>query len=183
MKYIFSMVLILALGFSSRAQYEKVSFQASGLTCSMCSKAIFKAVKTLPFAESVQTDLNNNEFTILFRKDSNPDFDLIKTKVEQAGFSIAKFWIWLRIPNLQLKSEEHLALYGKNFHLMNIKPQSVQGDLRLQIIDKGYVPDKEFKKYGTLTTMPCYQSGRMDSCCKSATGELAGSNRIYHVTI
>jgi len=177
------MLLILVSFINSRAQYKKASFQASGLTCSMCSKAIFKALKTLPFAETVQTDLNINEFTVLFRKNSNPDFDLIKTKVEEAGFSIAKFWVWVKVPNLELKPEEHISLFGKNLHLMNIRPQEVEGDMRLQVIDKGYVLKKEFKKYSTFTNMPCYQSGKMSSCCKSIMGPMAASNRIYHVTI
>lgn len=183
MKKFFSICLLLLAFFTGNAQYEKAELQASGLTCSMCSNAIYKALKTLPFVETVNTDLNKNLFTMVFKKNSNPDFDLIKSKVDGAGFSVAKFWVWINTPEMQVTAEEHLSLYGINLHFMNIKSQSVNGEFRLQIIDKGYLPDKDFRKFSAYTSMPCYKSGYAGSCCKSAHGQLASGTRMYHVTI
>jgi copper chaperone CopZ len=93
MKNIFLLMMIIFPALIANAQVEKAEFQASGLTCSMCSNAINKALKTVPFIESINTDLNKNLFEITFKKNAVVDFDIIKKKVEDAGFSIAKFWI------------------------------------------------------------------------------------------
>ncbi|HLY69997.1 MAG TPA: heavy-metal-associated domain-containing protein [Puia sp.] len=180
-------ILILAslfiIPFLVNAQLEKAEFQASGLTCSMCSNAINKALKTVPFIESVNTDLNKNIFEITFRKNTTVDIDAIKKKVEGAGFSIAKFWLTITWNDQKINNDDHVAVEGVNFHFMHVKPQTLNGVQRLQLIDKHYVSAKEFKKYALYTSMPCYQTGLMSNCCKSKDGSFAPAGRIYHVTI
>jgi len=46
MKKVF-FLLLLAYAFNAKAQLQKVNLQASGLTCAMCSKAIYKAVSAI----------------------------------------------------------------------------------------------------------------------------------------
>jgi copper chaperone CopZ len=183
MKKIFFILLIAFLRLTANAQLEKAEFQASGLTCSMCSNAINKALKTVPFIESINTDLNKNVFSITFKKNTAIDLDVIKKKVEDAGFSIAKFWIVADLHNLAINNDEHVAIDGINFHFLNVKPQTLNGEQRLQVIDKNYVQAKEYKKNSLYTSMPCYQTGVMSACCKSPAASLSSSNRIYHVTI
>jgi copper chaperone CopZ len=48
----------------SFAQISKAEIIATGLTCSMCSNAINKQLKTLPEVVTVETDLNTNTFTV-----------------------------------------------------------------------------------------------------------------------
>jgi copper chaperone CopZ len=181
-KLILILPIILSTLFAS-AQLQKAEFQASGLTCSMCSNAIDKALKTIPFIENVKTDLNKNIFEITFSKNAAIDIDAIKRKVEGAGFSIAKFWVLINWNDQKINNDEHVAIAGINFHFMNVKPQTLNGVQRLQVIDKNYVSAKEFKKCSAYTTMPCYQTGLMSNCCKSKDGSLSSSGRIYHVTI
>jgi copper chaperone CopZ len=183
MKKIFFILLVIITGSQANAQLEKAEFQASGLTCSMCSNAINKALKTVPFIETVNVDLNKNLFSIVFKKDMAVDLDMIKKKVEDAGFSIAKFWIVAGFHDLKINSEEHTSISGINFHFMNVKPHTLNGDQRLQVIDKNFVSAKEYKRNAAYTSMSCYQTGTMAACCKSQEGILASSNRIYHVTI
>jgi hypothetical protein len=66
---------------------------------------------------------------------------------------------------------------------MNVKPQTLNGDQRLQVIDKNFVSAKEYKKNSAYTSMQCYQTGMMAACCKSPDATVNSSNRIYHVTI
>ena len=174
---------IIFFALFANAQLQKAEFQASGLTCSMCSNAINKALKTVPFIESVNTDLNKNVFEITFKKNTPVDIDAIKKKVEGAGFSIAKFWITINWNDQKINNDEHVSIEGVNFHFMNVRPQTLNGVQRLQVIDKNYVSAKEFKKCSAYTTMPCYQTGLMSNCCKAKDGSLASSGRIYHVTI
>jgi copper chaperone CopZ len=180
--YLFFFILSLS-GLGANGQLQTAEFQASGLTCSMCSNAINKALKTVPFIEKVNTDLNKNLFEISFRQNAAVDLDAIRKKVEDAGFSIAKFWILVNMNNQNISNDEHLSIDGMNFHFLNVRPHNVSGVQRLQVIDRYYVSAKEFKKCSTYTTMPCYQTGLMSQCCKSKEGTLASSTRIYHVTI
>jgi len=165
-----------------QAQFNKAELQASGLTCSLCSNAINKALKTLPFVESVQTDLNKNLFTVTFKNGQKPDIDAISKKVEDAGFSVAKFWLLGDIKSLNIKPEAHAEVNGMNLHFVGVKPQVLNGQQRLQVIDKHFVLPKDFKKFSTETKMPCYQTGSMSDCCKPLQAT-ASNNRIYHVTI
>jgi copper chaperone CopZ len=176
-------VLLFSFPFLLNAQIQKVEFQASGLTCSMCSNAINKALKNLPFIESINVDLNRNLFAISFSKKATADIDAIKKKVEDAGFSIAKFWIYIAGDNQQVTNDEHVVLGGREFHFMHVSPQTLNGLQRLQVIDKNFVSAKEFKKWSALTSMPCYQTGMMGNCCRSREGVAISSGRIYHVTI
>jgi copper chaperone CopZ len=183
MKTLLFISLIISQSFFVNAQIQKAEFQASGLTCSMCSNAINKALKTVSFIETVNTDLNKNIFEIIFKKNATIDLDVIKNKVEGAGFSVAKFWIIADLHDQKISNDEHVAIAGFNFHFMNVKPQTLNGVQRLQLIDKNYVSAKDYKKFSTYTTMACYQTGTMAACCKSKDGAMAASNRIYHVTI
>ena len=184
MKKIFFLSVIIFAAFTSSAQIEKAQFQASGLTCSMCSNAINKALKTVPFIESINTDLNKNLFEITFKKNIPVDLDAIKKKVEDAGFSIAKFWIVADFNNVKINNEEHIAVGDFNFHFMNVKAQTLNGAQRLQLIDKNFVSSKEYKTNSAYTSMSCYQTGVMAACCKSQNAATTNSsNRIYHVTI
>ena len=90
MKAIFLFVA-LAFSMATSAQVTKVSLQASGLTCSMCSNSINKALKTLDFVDKIDTDIKTYTFEISFKVNSNVDFDKIKKKVENAGFTVSGF--------------------------------------------------------------------------------------------
>jgi len=176
-------ILLSAIPFLSNAQFEKAEFQASGLTCSLCSNAINKALKTVSFIESVNTDLNKNLFEISFKKNMPVDIDLIKKKVEDAGFSVAKFWVIVDLHNIKVDNETHANINGVNFHFINVKDQTLNGKQKLQVIDKNFVSNKEYKKFSAYTSLQCYQTGMMSSCCKSKQGVIPSSGRIYHVTI
>ena len=171
MKKLSFLISFIVIALISNAQFTKTELQASGLTCSMCSNAINKALKTLPFVEDVNTDLNRNLFTITYKKGLPVDFDAVQKKVENAGFSVANMWVFANLDNVKVLEGEHISLGGLNLHFMHVNNQTLQGEKKLRVIDKNFVSSKEFKKFSSYTTMPCYQ-----------TGIMAGS-RIYHVTI
>jgi hypothetical protein len=54
-------------------------------------------------------------------------------------------------------------------------------NIRFQVLDKGYVSAKTFKKNAIYTKMDCYKTGVAGTCCtKSGVKE---GNRIYHVML
>ncbi|MBL7728078.1 MAG: heavy-metal-associated domain-containing protein [Dinghuibacter sp.] len=171
-KSIFSVLFALAVFFEAGAQVKKIELQASGLTCSMCSKAINKALSPLPFVKEIKTDLNKNLF-IITPKDSvfaNPHD--IRQKVEEAGFSVARLFIEMNVSESQVQPDQQLEQNGYQLLYVGAAPRTLTGTVRLQFIDKGLVTAKEFKKFSGLTRSKWYK-----------TGEAAGANRIYHVTL
>jgi len=139
--------LFIALAFSiaTNGQVTKVSLQASGLTCSMCSNAINKALKTLDFVHEVDPDVKTYTFEISFKPNADIDFDLIKKKVENAGFSVVSFVATIAFNNVQVNNQV-ATIAGKSFVLVNIKEPSLDGVKRVRILDKGFVSPKEYKR-------------------------------------
>ena len=74
---------------TAKAQITKVSLRASGLTCSMCSNSINKALKTIDYVLTVDADLKTYSFEIKFKPGAAVDLDKIRTKVENAGFTVS----------------------------------------------------------------------------------------------
>ena len=178
-KILFIAALFIAT--ASNAQVLKATLQAAGLTCSMCSNAINKSLKSLDFVEQVKPIIKSSSFEITFKPGAAVDFDKLKEKVEDAGFFIANLSATIRFDNIAVKNDEHLALYGSTFHFMNVKDQTVNGDKVITILDKGFVTSKMYKQNAKFTTMECYKTGKAAACCTK--GGLPGGTRIYHVTI
>jgi copper chaperone CopZ len=145
MKKIF---LFIALAFSvmTKAQVTSVSLQASGLTCSMCSNSINKALKTLDFVLSVDADIKTYTFEIVFKPNANVDFDMIKEKVEKAGFTVASFVATILVNNIQVVSGQPVTIEDKTFFFVGVKGQLLNGLTKVKVLDKGFVSARESKK-------------------------------------
>jgi copper chaperone CopZ len=180
MKNIMILALLLCMH-TAKAQVTKVSLQASGLTCSMCSNAINKALKSLDFVDQVKADIKNSVFVITFKPGTEADFDLLKRKVEDAGFFVANFYATVHFNAVTAVSDQHLVLNNRTFHFLNIKDQLLDGDRTIRFLDKGFVSSKEFKKNSGFTKMDCYKTGMAADCCKK--DGLTNGTRIFHVTI
>ena len=87
-KNIFILGFLLG-SFISQAQVVQASLQASGLTCAMCAKSVYKNLEALSFVEKIDTDLDNSTFLLNFKEGMRLDADQIRKKVEDAGFSVA----------------------------------------------------------------------------------------------
>lgn len=182
MKSLFAIIfLAIGLHISSYAQIKKASLQAAGLTCAMCSRATLEALKTLPFVDKIDTDLNNTTFLLSFKPDAQVNIDEIKARVEDAGFSVAKLVLTASFDKIAVEKDAHVKYAGATFHFVNAKQQVLSGDQQITVIDKDFVSARQFKKFATQTTMSCYQTGVMASCCKMEGH--AAPERIYHVTI
>jgi hypothetical protein len=81
--------------------------------------------------------------------------------------------------NLKIEKDTHINIEGKSFHFLNANAQTLNGEKTITLVDKYFVPAKDFKKYAASTNMSCVQTGKSASCCvKGNVGE-----RIYHVVI
>lgn len=178
------LLLILAMAFvvlPGQAQFSKAVLQATGLTCAMCSNAINKSLQTVPFVESVRSDIKNSSFNIVFKQGQEVDIDALKKAVEDAGFSIGNLKLTGQFNNIKIEADQHVQVGNASFHFLDVKEQTLNGEATIMIVDKDYVTAKQFKKYSSSTKMACVQTGKAASCCVKE-GVVEGA-RVYHVTI
>jgi copper chaperone CopZ len=168
-----TMMVLLAslLMISVKGQFSKARLQATGLTCAMCSNAINKALLRVPFIASVDADIKNSAFNIVFREGSSIDIDVLKKAVQDAGFSVGALELTGKFNRVAIANDEHVKLGAFTFHFIDVKPETLDGEATLKILDKDFVSAKQFKKFSALTKMKCMQTGTMDGM------------RVYHVTI
>lgn len=165
---------------SLHAQISNIQLTASGLTCSMCSKSIYKALLQIPYVDSVGTDIDNSAFNIVVKKGADVDVDDIKKAVENAGFFVASLSIVIKTDEPTVDKDKHIELGGRTYHFVGIKETKLPTVATLKVIDKGFVTKKEWTKYSHKTAMSCFATGEMAACCPTHSST---SNRIYHVTL
>jgi copper chaperone CopZ len=127
--------LVFMFSLNSNGQIIKAEIRATGLTCSMCSNAINKQLKVMPEVTAVETDLNTNTFTVTLQDNNELTPKIFKEKVEKAGFSIGL---------LQLTASSSTSI--KSEYIAVNKKQNDTKEEKFQVLDKGYVTEREFKK-------------------------------------
>ena len=146
-------IFIVLLSMKSNAQILKIEIRATGLTCSMCSNAIFKQLESIPEVDSLETDLNTNTYMITLKNGSNINPKIFKEKVEKAGFFVGIF-IVTATPEIFTQA---------SYIILNEKPNN-DSLITFQVLDKGYVTDKEYKKHSkTYKEIATYSDGNEDN--------------------
>ena len=178
------MLLLLVTAFvfvTGKSQFSKATLQASGLTCSMCSKAVKVALEKVSFVQEVKVNIKSQEYTIAFKESSKTDFDELKKAVEDAGFSVASLKVTGSFTGVNVGKDKHMQLDGKNFHFVNVDSKVLSGEQTFTIIDKNFISAKEYKKYSAATKMECIKTGKAESCCVKEG--IHTEERVYHVII
>ncbi|HTH29894.1 MAG TPA: heavy-metal-associated domain-containing protein [Lacibacter sp.] len=167
----FLFFISLLVGLSASAQFKSATLQASGLTCAMCSNAINKSLKTLSFISSVESDIKTSSFIINFKEGADINFDQLRKKVEDAGFSVAKLQVVTNFDNVSVQSNQPVTVGGKQLYFLAAKNQQLTGEKVITIVDKNFLPAKDYKKYAGQTKVESFKTGE------------ANGVRVYHVTI
>ncbi len=181
MKKILILIIAAMAGFTADAQFAKASLQASGLTCSMCSKAVKEALEKVPFVEKVMVNIKTQEYSLTFSQGSKVSFDDLSLAVEDAGFSVASLKVTANVEQVKAGKDEHVKIGDSYFHFLNGEGQTLEGPVTFTVVDKSFVTEKEFKKYSGETAMECVKTGKAASCCKEDA--IAEGSRVYHVII
>jgi copper chaperone CopZ len=181
MKFIYTCLFLLLGSLSTSAQITSGKLQASGLTCAMCSKAVYNALSAVPYVEKVQPDIQQSTYQLTFKSDVSVDPDLLARAVTDAGFSIAKLQLTGQFPETSVGKDTHVTLYNQVYHFVNVNAQVLKGKQTFTFLDKSFLLPKEHKKYAQYTKMACYNTGIRQSCCPPAGA--AQSARVYHVTL
>lgn len=182
MKFLKIYILALSVMLSSlvKAQFVSAELQVSGLTCSMCSKATDKSLRTLDFIQDIRVDLDHATYTLIFKPDKKISMDQIAQKVEAAGFSVNKLIAWFNFNELKVSNDYHFMYQSDAYHFINPGDKVLKGKTALTFIDKSFIPQKQFKQHAGEIKYECYKSGFMEKCCPMNKKE---RTRIYHVTI
>ncbi len=161
-------------------QIKSATLTASGLTCSMCSKSIYKALEQVVSVKAIDVDVEKSTFMIQFKEGVAISLDDVKDAVENAGFSVASLAVVATFKGEEVYNDVHINIGGSIFHFLNVPKKKLAGDVVLKVLDKNFLPKKDRQKYEKYTTMKCFETGVKAACCPAGT---TTSNRIYHVTI
>ena len=126
----------------ANAQITKVEIMATGLTCSMCSNAINKQLKTIDEVENVDIDLNKNLFIVRLKNNNTLSPKTFKDKVEKAGFFVGSMVLFINFRNQTVEDNKQIDKYI----FIDTKAQTLNGVAKVRVLDKGYVTTKEHKK-------------------------------------
>ncbi len=157
------------------AQFVSVEIKASGLTCSMCSNSIDKALRTLPFIKDVAAHLQTTSFTVTFNTDAPIQLEDMKDKIEGAGFFVAGMTATYHFNNQKITNDSHISIEKNDYHFVDVSEQILNGDVAFKVMDKGYMLAKEYKKYKKKSSIPCIKNST--SCSPTA------GTKTYHVTL
>jgi copper chaperone CopZ len=182
MKKLLFSALVVLMGMTAHAQFSKASLTASGLTCSMCSKAVKTALDGVPFIEKVQVNIKTQEYNLSFREGMFVDFDALSRAVEDAGFSVAALKVTATMDAVTPKKDQHIKIGSQYFHFLNGASKPLAGETSFNIVDKSFVSEKDYKKWSAATKMECVKTGKAAACCMKEDAA-AADTRIYHVVI
>jgi copper chaperone CopZ len=178
-KLITFVLLMLLLACSSAfANFISAKIKVTGVTCSMCSNSVHKALSALPFVAKIDVDLENAVFIVTFKPNEKVNIDAIRKKVEGAGFSVGLLIADFKFKDLHVTKDLHYTFGNEIYHFVNVKEQRLNGIVPVRFVDKGFTSESEYKKYVSLTGYTCIKTGNTEG--KSDSGI---KKRIYHVTI
>ena len=178
--------LFFGMSFSAAAQIQSAKLKADGLTCSMCSKSIYKALEKLSFIDKIDADVETSIFTITFKKGETVSPDRIAKAVTGAGFTVGRLELTADLPaDATGGKDAHIAFGGATYHLLNAPEGSVSGAHTLVLADKAFLNKEDRVPYSKMTTMPCFETGKMGACCAShkELGAAKANERVYHVVL
>jgi copper chaperone CopZ len=147
MRFIIISFFLFAGYISANGQLRYATLQAAGLTCAMCSNAIYQSLSSLPFIAEVAPDVANSSFQIKFKADKNIEPDRMRNAVEEAGFSVAALRFTISFTNFELPYDKILSMNGMKLYVINSTDQVFDKDVIFLFLDKGFLTEKMLKEY------------------------------------
>jgi copper chaperone CopZ len=151
MKFLKIFLVLLMPGIGAQAQFTKAEVQVSGLTCSMCSKATEKALRTIDFIGDIKPDLNRNVFVLTFKSNAPVNLDQISKKIQNAGFSVNSLKATFNFAATKL-SGNTFSYSGDTYLVVSGADKITGGPAAFTVVEKGFAPASVYKKYAGQTT-------------------------------
>ena len=143
---IIAITVMLLTATNSYSQISKAEITATGLTCSMCSNAINKQLKSMTEIDSVSTDLNTNTFTVHFADNNTLTPKVLKDAVEKAGFFVGTMILTAEFAPAIIEDTTAIKVNGDSYIFIDAKHPVSNTAAKYKILDKGFVTQKEYKK-------------------------------------
>lgn len=170
---LFSIITLFFAVQVSAQQISKADLQVTGLTCSMCSNATQKSLETLGFINSVKPDLNKNIFVLTFKKGADINVDLIRKKVQDAGFSVGGLIADFNFNQVKIDDKGQAMVDGNTYRFVNAKNKTLNGTVKAVVVDKNFISGSAFKKQSATINSDAYSNG---------TAVVNGKKtRVYHL--
>jgi copper chaperone CopZ len=150
MKKILLISVTLLASVIVNGQIIRAELTATGLTCSMCSKATYKQLTSISEVEKVEPDLNNTAFILYFKNGSSINVNSLKEKVEEAGFAVGELVVVFNFKNQQAENNKSFTQNNITYTFMDTKSGILAGEAKVKILDKGFVVEKEYKKLSKM---------------------------------
>ncbi|RZK43957.1 MAG: heavy-metal-associated domain-containing protein [Pedobacter sp.] len=174
-KIMIAFLMLFAINKVSAQQVSTVELQVTGLTCSMCSQATEKSLRTLSYINNVNPDLNKNVFVLTFKKEGAVNFDQLQKKVKDAGFSVGGLLATINFNQAKVDEEGQVVIGGNTYRFTNVKGKVLNGPVKVNVIDKNFVSNAVFKQKSAQIKHDSYATG---------TGVVNGKKtRIYHLSL
>ena len=145
-KFLALTLFVLITGVQSYAQISKAEIIATGLTCSMCSNAINKQLKSMTEVDSISTDLNTNTFTVYFKENTILQPKVLKAAVEKAGFFVGSMVLTMKLDTQKTENNTTFKIEDGSFIFIEPNVQVSDKETQYKVLDKGFVTQKEYKK-------------------------------------
>jgi copper chaperone CopZ len=142
--FILFCVLSAAVGYG---QIRSVTLQASGLTCSMCSRAIYKSLQKVPDVIRVKEDIEHSSYQVVFSDPVKISLEKLKKAIQDAGFSVAWMKVNANFNQVIVASDSSLKFNDFVFLFVKTNRQTLNGEKTLLVLDKDYLLEKERRKY------------------------------------
>ena len=136
MKKIFFSIVIFLVATASEAQFKSAKITAAGLTCAMCTKAIYNSLGKVPAVSKVDADIKNSSFLVTFKKGSTIDPRLLSAAVEEAGFSVARLSLTGDFDNVPVNEQAQVMIDGKTYQIASARISKLDGERTFYITDK-----------------------------------------------
>ena len=164
MKKLLTITIFLFITTIGSSQIIRAELAATGLTCSMCSKATYNQLISISEVEKVEPDLNNTSFIIHFKNNTPVNISNLKKKVEDAGFAVGELVVLFKLNNQVAENNNSFVLDENTYTFMDTQSNTLNGEVKLKILDKGYVVDKVYKKFAKMTKQyPSYVSNNKNT--------------------
>jgi len=174
-KIILAFLVLFAINKASAQQISAVEMQVTGLTCSMCSQATEKSLRTLSYVNEVNPDLNKNVFVLTFKKEGAVSLDQLQKKVKDAGFSVGNLTAMINFNQAKVDDRGQVVVGSNVYRFTNVKGKVLNGPTKVNVIDKNFISNAAFKQKSAQLKLDSYASG---------TGVVDGKKtRIYHLSI
>jgi copper chaperone CopZ len=165
---------MLVASLNLKAQFISSTLKVDGLTCSMCSRTVHKALSSLSFIDSITPDLATTSFKLHFKKNQKVLLEEIKNKVEGAGFSIGELKVVFNFDKINVNNPLMFKYEDYYYEFVDGSQSKLTGNSSFKIIDKGYISKKEYKTNSKNPKYKCVYTPNAGDC-------KAGAETVDHI--